>query len=102
MTTFGPAEPFTTSFTVAFYAALGIVIPIILWQLWAFLAPAIEDRSQRVVMRLVAVATVLLAAGMAFAYWVVLPNGIHFLLTSTPISTTFSSARRSTTRSRSR
>ena len=41
VTTFSPAEPFTTSFTVAFYAALGIVIPIIVWQLWAFLAPAI-------------------------------------------------------------
>ncbi len=80
VTTFSPAEPFTTSFTVAFYAAIGIMIPIIVWQLWAFLAPAIEDRSQRVVMRLVAVATLLLAAGMAFAYWVVLPNGIHFLL----------------------
>ncbi|HEY7004007.1 MAG TPA: twin-arginine translocase subunit TatC [Gaiellaceae bacterium] len=79
-TTFSPAEPFTTSFTVSFYAAVGLVIPVIVWQLWAFLAPALEDRSQRIVMRLVAAATVLLAAGMAFAYWVVLPNGIHFLL----------------------
>jgi len=80
VTTFSPAEPFTTSFTVAFYAAIGIVIPIIVWQLWAYLAPALEDRSQRVVLRLVAAATALLALGMAFAYWVVLPNGIHFLL----------------------
>jgi sec-independent protein translocase protein TatC len=80
VTTFSPAEPYTTSFTVAFYAAIGLVIPVIVWQLWAFMAPAIEDKSQRVVMRLVAAATVLLALGMAFAYWVVLPNGIHFLL----------------------
>jgi sec-independent protein translocase protein TatC len=80
VTTFSPAEPFTTSFTVAFYAAIGIVIPIIVWQLWAFMAPALEDRSQRIVMKLVAAATLLLALGMAFAYWVILPNGIHFLL----------------------
>ncbi len=80
VTTFSPAEPFTTSFTVAFYAAVALVIPVIVWQLWAFLSPALEDRSQRIVVRLVAAATVLLALGMAFAYWVVLPNGIHFLL----------------------
>src|SRR3954465_13980118 len=80
VTTFSPAEPFTTSFTVAFYAAIGIVIPIIVWQLWAFLAPAIEDRSQRVVMRLVAVATVLLAAGMAVAPWGGLPDRLPFPL----------------------
>ena len=80
VTTFSPAEPFTTSFTVAFYAAVGLVIPVIVWQLWAFMAPALGESSQRVVMKLVAVATLLLALGMAFAYWVILPNGIHFLL----------------------
>jgi sec-independent protein translocase protein TatC len=78
--TLSPGEPFNTSLTVALYGAIAIAIPILVWQIWAFFAPAIEDRSQRIVVRLVIVATVLLIAGMAFAYFVVLPNGLHFLL----------------------
>ncbi|MDP8911898.1 MAG: twin-arginine translocase subunit TatC, partial [Actinomycetota bacterium] len=78
--TLSPAEPFMTSFTVAFYAALALAVPVLVWQAWAFLAPALEEPSQQVVVRLVLAATVLLAAGMAFAYWVVLPNAIPFLL----------------------
>jgi sec-independent protein translocase protein TatC len=78
--TLSPAEPFTTSFNVAFYAAVALAIPILVWQTWAFLAPAFEVGQQRIVVRLVVVATLLLAAGMAFAYWVVLPNAVPFLL----------------------
>jgi sec-independent protein translocase protein TatC len=78
--TLSPTEPFTTSFNVAFYAAVALAIPILVWQVWAFLAPAFEEGQQRAVFRLVLVATGLLAAGMAFAYWIVLPNAIPFLL----------------------
>jgi sec-independent protein translocase protein TatC len=80
LTTLSPAEPFTTSFTVALYAAIAIAIPILVWQIWGFLAPAFEERSQHTVVRLVAAATFLLACGMAFAYWVVLPNTVDFLI----------------------
>jgi sec-independent protein translocase protein TatC len=78
--TLSPTEPFTTSFNVAFYAAVALAIPVLVWQLWSFLAPAFEERHQRTVFHLVIVATVLLAMGMAFAYWVVLPTAIPFLL----------------------
>ena len=78
--TLSPTEPFTTSFNVAFYAAVALAIPILVWQTWAFLAPAFEEGQQRAVFRLVLVATALLAAGMAFAYWIVLPNAVPFLL----------------------
>src|ERR671937_494369 len=78
--TLDPLEAFTTSFMVALYGAIAIALPILLWQLWSFLAPAFEETSQRVVARLVAVATALFAGGMAFAYWVVLPAAIPFLL----------------------
>jgi sec-independent protein translocase protein TatC len=74
--TLSPGEAFNTSLTVALYCALALAIPVLVWQTWSFLAPALADRSQAVVVRLVLVATVLLLAGMAFAYWVVL----HFLL----------------------
>jgi sec-independent protein translocase protein TatC len=59
---------------------VALAIPVLVWQTWAFLAPAFDVSQQRVVVRLVIVATVLLAAGMAFAYWVVLPNAVPFLL----------------------
>jgi sec-independent protein translocase protein TatC len=78
--TLSPAEPLMTSFNVSLWAALALSMPVIAWQAWAFLAPAFEPRSQRTVVRLVAVATALLATGMAFAYWVVLPTSIDFLL----------------------
>ena len=78
--TFSPAEPFTTSFNVAFYAAVALAIPILVWQAWAFLAPAFEVGQQHTIVRLVVVATILLAAGMAFAYWIVLPTAVPFLL----------------------
>jgi sec-independent protein translocase protein TatC len=78
--TLSPTEPFTTSFNVAFYAAIALAIPVLVWQLWSFLAPAFDVHHQKTVVRLVIVATVLLAIGMAFAYWVVLPTAIPFLL----------------------
>jgi sec-independent protein translocase protein TatC len=78
--TFNPLEAFSTSFMVAFYAAVAISLPILLWQLWSFLAPAFEETSQAVVVRLVFAATALFAGGMAFAYWVALPAAIPFLL----------------------
>src|SRR5919198_1263294 len=66
-TTFGPIEPFTTSIWVTLWAAFLLALPVVLWQLWAFLAPAFEEHRQRSI------------AGVAFAYWVVLPAAIHFL-----------------------
>ena len=78
--TLGVAEPFMTSLTVALYAAIAITLPIFLWQIWAFLAPAMEEHHQRGVARMVMIATGLLAAGMAFAYFVILPSTIPFLL----------------------
>ncbi len=80
LVTLSPGEPFVTSFGVAFYAAIAIALPILIWQLWAFLAPALEETSQAVVVRLVAAATVLLVGGMAFAYFVALPVTLDFLV----------------------
>src|SRR5881275_2422247 len=77
--TFGVAEPFLTSFKISLMAGIGLALPILLWQLWSFLAPAFEEHSQRTVAVFVAFATVLLAAGVAFAYWLVLPQALGFL-----------------------
>ena len=45
--TFGVAEPFLTSLTVAFYAAIAITLPVLLWQFWLFFAPAMEEHKQK-------------------------------------------------------
>src|SRR5437868_9821315 len=77
--TFSPIEPFTTSIWVSLWAGLLLALPIVFWQLWAFLAPAIEEHRQRSIAVLVVFATVLGLGGVAFGYFVVLPPAIHFL-----------------------
>lgn len=79
--TLGIAEPFMTSFKISAYAAILLVLPVILWQFWSFVAPAVEQRTQRSVGALVVAAVGLLAAGLGFAYFVVLPAAVQFLTT---------------------
>jgi sec-independent protein translocase protein TatC len=79
LVTLGVTEPFTTSVKVSFYAALALSLPVILWQTWSFLAPAMEEGTQRVLAVFVVIATGLFAAGLAFGYFVVMPKAIEFL-----------------------
>jgi sec-independent protein translocase protein TatC len=78
--TLGVTEPFTTSLKVSFYAALALVLPIILWQVWAFLAPAVGQETQRILGVFVVLATGLFVAGVAFCYTIVLPKALSFLV----------------------
>jgi sec-independent protein translocase protein TatC len=80
LVTFGVTEPFITSLKVSFYAAIALVLPIILWQIWAFLAPAVTEETQRVLGVFVVLSTALFAAGVAFCYVVVLPKALTFLV----------------------
>jgi sec-independent protein translocase protein TatC len=77
--TLSPAEPFLTSVKIALLAGFLLALPIILWQVWAFLAPAMEEHSQRIVSVCVVISAVLLVCGILFGYYVALPNAIHFL-----------------------
>ena len=79
LATLGVAEPFTVTLTVCVYAGLVLSLPIALWQLWSFFAPAVEPRVERKVLALVTVATALGGAGVAFAYFVVLPRAVKWL-----------------------
>jgi sec-independent protein translocase protein TatC len=79
LVTLGVTEPFTTSIKVSFYAAIAVALPILLYQLWSFLAPAIDESTQRVVSIFVALATALFAGGLVFGYLVVLPRALTFL-----------------------
>jgi sec-independent protein translocase protein TatC len=77
--TLGVAEPFLTVMKLCLWAALLVALPIILWQFWAFLAPAIDAHQERRILWFVLVATGLLVAGIVFGYFVALPAAVHYL-----------------------
>jgi sec-independent protein translocase protein TatC len=77
--TLGVAEPFTSTFKVAAYAALLFALPIILWQAYAFVLPAFSPRERRVALPLMMMVPFLFVAGAVFAYFVVLPSAIKVL-----------------------
>jgi sec-independent protein translocase protein TatC len=79
LATFGVAEPFTVTITVCLYAGFVLALPVILWQVWLFFAPAFDPAAERKVLVLAACAVALGAAGVAFGYWILLPRAIHFL-----------------------
>ena len=77
--TFGVAEPFMTSLKVSLYAGFALALPVILWQIWSFLAPAVARDVGRTIVGFAVAATALFAAGVAFGYRVALPAAVHFL-----------------------
>ena len=79
LVTLGVTEPFTTSVKVSMIAALALALPVVLWQAWAFFAPAVQPHYERVILVLVVFATVLFVIGVAFMYTIVLPRALDFL-----------------------
>jgi sec-independent protein translocase protein TatC len=79
LVTLGVTEPFTTSVKVSFIAAIAIALPILLWQAWAFLAPAVEPHFERVILVFVLLAMMLFVCGVLFMYYIVLPRALDFL-----------------------
>jgi sec-independent protein translocase protein TatC len=77
--TLGIGEPFSQTVTVSAYFALLLALPVILFQLYAFVIPAFSPRERRVATPLLALAPLLFAAGLAFGYLVVLPGAVGFL-----------------------
>jgi sec-independent protein translocase protein TatC len=78
--TLGVTEPFVTTFTVAGYAALLLALPFILYQAYAFVLPAFNERERKVALPIMLMVPVLFIAGVAFGYFVALPRATHFLL----------------------
>jgi sec-independent protein translocase protein TatC len=78
--TFGVTEPFTTTLTVAAYGAIVLSLPIVLWQLYAYVLPAFSHQERRTILPLLLLFPVLFVAGLAFAYFVVMPAAVNFLL----------------------
>lgn len=78
--TFGVTEPFTTTLTVSVYGALALSLPVLLWQLYAYVLPAFSETERRVVLPILFLFPFLFIAGLAFAYFVVMPAAVNFLL----------------------
>ena len=78
--TFGVTEPFPTTMTVAAYGALVLSLPVLLWQLYAFVLPAFSRSERRAVLPILVLFPILFLAGLAFAYFVVMPAAVNFLL----------------------
>ncbi len=78
--TFGVTEPFTTTITVAAYGAIILSLPFVLYELYAYVLPAFSDAERRVVLPILLLAPLLFLAGIAFAYFAVMPAAVHFLL----------------------
>jgi len=78
-TTFGVAEPFLTVMKISLFGALILAAPVILWQLWSFFAPAVDEHQARRVRWFVLFASALLGAGIVFGYFVALPAAVHYL-----------------------
>jgi sec-independent protein translocase protein TatC len=78
--TLGPAESFYTTLTNSAYAALLISLPVILYQLYAFILPAFSPSERRVALPLLLLVPVLFIAGVVFCYFVVLTPALNFLL----------------------
>src|SRR3954453_11417813 len=78
--TLSPTEPFTTTLTLSMYAGLLLALPVVLYQAYAFVLPAFSGSERRVALPLMLMVPVLFVAGAAFAYFVVVPAALQFLL----------------------
>jgi sec-independent protein translocase protein TatC len=75
-----PTEAFFVNLKVAFYAGLFLSVPLLLFQVWKFVAPGLYERERRYSFPFLIVSTALFLLGGVFAYVVILPVALHFLI----------------------
>jgi len=78
------ASPFLTPFKASFYVAILLAMPIVIYQIWAFVAPGLYRREKRLAVPLLISSVVLFFVGVAFAYWVIFPVMFGFFATAAP------------------
>jgi sec-independent protein translocase protein TatC len=79
------ASPFLTPIKLAFFVALFIAIPFVLYQLWAFVAPGLYRQERRLAVPILFSAVLLFYVGCAFAYFLVLPAVFAFMTSVAPV-----------------
>jgi sec-independent protein translocase protein TatC len=78
--TFGVSEAFMSTMTVSMYAALIVTLPLMLWQVYAYVIPAFSAQERKIATPLLLMTPVLFIGGVVFGYFLVLPAAVHFLL----------------------
>jgi sec-independent protein translocase protein TatC len=78
------ASPFLTPFKASFYVAIMLAIPVVIYQIWAFVAPGLYRREKRLAVPLLISSVVLFYLGVAFAYWVIFPVIFGFFASAAP------------------
>ena len=79
-----PHGPFFIPFKFAFAVAFALAIPMVLYQIWAFVAPGLYNNEKRLVLPLIVSSTVLFYCGIMFAYYVVFPIIFAFFVGMAP------------------
>ncbi len=74
-----PADPFRLTLSVSIWLGVVLALPVILYQLWAFLSPALYSHEKRVVIPVFMFGTILFLSGIALSYFVILPITLRFL-----------------------
>jgi len=75
-----PTEAFWVNMKVAMIAGLFLALPVVLYQIWAFISPGLLPTERRYALPFVILGTVFFAIGVTFALWVVIPFAIQFLV----------------------
>jgi sec-independent protein translocase protein TatC len=73
-------EPFSLYLQVSLYAAVCLAVPFLLWQIWAFISPGLYPHERGWAMPFVMMSSVSFVAGAAFAYYILFPPAITYLL----------------------
>ena len=79
LSVFDPLTPFFFEIKLAVILGILMSFPIIMYQLWSFLSPALEKREKRIIVPALYMGLVLFAMGVALAYYVALPISLKFL-----------------------
>lgn len=85
MTSVAPGETFLFQLKICVYVSLFLGSPILLWQVWMFVAAGLYKREKRVATHYFPAAAVLFVAGIVFGYFVLVPYGMYFLNRTTPL-----------------
>jgi sec-independent protein translocase protein TatC len=75
-----PTEGFTLYVTVSLYAAIAFSLPLLLWQIWAFISPALYRHERGYVTPFIGLSTISFVGGAAFAYYILFPPAVGYLI----------------------
>lgn len=75
-----PSEVFFTYMEIALYAGILVTLPVLLYEVWAFVAPALWPEERRAVLVILPTAVILFYVGLVFAYYLVIPAAVTFFM----------------------